>query len=184
VGNGSLDRLVFTLTLDTTTGHFEFDLNDQIDHPIHSHDDGTNPAGVFEELLSINLSGVVEISDSGGQSVNLGNVPGAPVFAVGVIDDTPVLGCLHDGEGGDEGGDQQTQFAGDRHPGEGGNALINGLGGPAGFGEQFALNIGDDNSSGFVDVTSIFPAGMNFFGTYLRWLLHQQQRQYHIRKFA
>ena len=83
------DRLIFTLTLNNVTGHVEFDLNDQLDHPFVSHDDGTNFVGALEELLSINLSSVVEISDSAGHTVNLGDIPGPPLFAVGVIDDTP-----------------------------------------------------------------------------------------------
>ncbi|MFZ5790146.1 MAG: nidogen-like domain-containing protein [Pseudomonadota bacterium] len=49
-------------------------------------------------------------------------------------------------------------------PGTGGNALIDGLGGPAGFGEG-VLGANDDGSTGFIDVTSVFPDGMNFFGT-------------------
>ncbi|MBC7163283.1 MAG: retention module-containing protein, partial [Immundisolibacter sp.] len=50
-------------------------------------------------------------------------------------------------------------------PGQGGNSLINGLGGAAGFGDA-AMSRNDDGSSAFIDVTSIFgPGGMNFFGT-------------------
>lgn len=48
--------------------------------------------------------------------------------------------------------------------GTGGNALINGLGGPAGFGEGI-LSPNDDGSTGLIDITSVFPTGMNFFGT-------------------
>lgn len=42
--------------------------------------------------------------------------------------------------------------------------LVNGLGGSAGFGEQ-SLARNDDGSTGFIDVTSIFAGGLNFFGT-------------------
>ncbi len=42
--------------------------------------------------------------------------------------------------------------------------LINGLGGTAGFGENF-LDRNDDGSTSFIDVTSIFESGLNFFGT-------------------
>ena len=50
-------------------------------------------------------------------------------------------------------------------PGQGGNSLINGLGGAVGFGDA-AMSRNDDGSSAFIDVTSIFgPGGMNFFGT-------------------
>ena len=41
--------------------------------------------------------------------------------------------------------------------------LMTGLGGPAGFGEN-ALSVGDDNSSGFIDLRQIFPRGINVFG--------------------
>ncbi len=41
--------------------------------------------------------------------------------------------------------------------------LITGLGGPAGFGEN-ALAVGDDNSSGFIDLRQLFPRGINVFG--------------------
>lgn len=41
--------------------------------------------------------------------------------------------------------------------------LATGLGGPAGFGEN-ALAVGDDNSSGFIDLRQIFPRGINVFG--------------------
>jgi hypothetical protein len=45
-----------------------------------------------------------------------------------------------------------------------GNVLVNGLGGPAGFGAN-ALAVGDDNSSSAIDITSVFgPQGINFFG--------------------
>jgi trimeric autotransporter adhesin len=42
--------------------------------------------------------------------------------------------------------------------------LINGLGGAAGFGEN-TLARNDDGSSGFIDITSVFPTGLNFYGT-------------------
>jgi VCBS repeat-containing protein len=45
-----------------------------------------------------------------------------------------------------------------------GHDLINGLGGSSGFGEN-DLARGDDNSSGAIDITSVFgAAGLNFFG--------------------
>src|SRR5882762_6067682 len=43
--------------------------------------------------------------------------------------------------------------------------LINGLGGPAGFGSNI-LPVGDDNSSTAILLSSVFPnGGLNFFGT-------------------
>ncbi|GIT90432.1 hypothetical protein JANAI62_00860 [Jannaschia pagri] len=41
--------------------------------------------------------------------------------------------------------------------------LINTLGGPVGFGEQRGPG-GDDDSSGPIDLTSVFPNGLDFFG--------------------
>jgi nidogen-like/Big-like domain-containing protein/uncharacterized protein DUF5801/VWA domain-containing protein/hemolysin type calcium-binding protein len=153
-------RLIFTLDL-SPDGSYTFTLNSQLDDPFHSTDDGTNPPGIFEETLKLDLSAAITAHDATPDSISFP----ANSFDIGVIDDTPQLGCVNDGQGGDQGGDPQTQFAGDRHPGEGGNELINGLGGSAGFGEQLALDVGDDNSSAKVDVSSIFPTGMNFFGT-------------------
>ena len=43
------------------------------------------------------------------------------------------------------------------------NSLVNGLGGTAGFGE-YALTRNDDYSSSAIDITSIFPNGLNFNG--------------------
>lgn len=43
-------------------------------------------------------------------------------------------------------------------------ALVNGLGGAVGFGEN-SVTRNDDGNSGYIDLTSIFPNGMNFFGT-------------------
>jgi YD repeat-containing protein len=44
-----------------------------------------------------------------------------------------------------------------------GTSLINGLGGSAGFGENI-LARNDDSSTGFINVTSVFESGLNFFG--------------------
>ncbi len=41
--------------------------------------------------------------------------------------------------------------------------LRNGMGGAAGFGENF-LSRNDDDSSSEIDITSVFPQGLNFFG--------------------
>ena len=79
-------RLIFTLTIDKITGHFAFDLNDQIDHPNHTTDNGANPVGALEETLFLDLSGLVQVSDSASQTLILSE----KTFTVGVIDDTPV----------------------------------------------------------------------------------------------
>jgi Ca2+-binding RTX toxin-like protein len=42
--------------------------------------------------------------------------------------------------------------------------LVNGLGGTAGFGEN-SLARNDDGSSSAIDIRSVFPSGLNFFGT-------------------
>jgi Ca2+-binding RTX toxin-like protein len=49
------------------------------------------------------------------------------------------------------------------NPISGGIALISGLGGDAGFGENI-LGRNDDGSSAAVDITSVFENGLNFFG--------------------
>lgn len=43
-------------------------------------------------------------------------------------------------------------------------SLVNGLGGPTGFGDGY-LGRNDDSSTSAIDITSIFPSGLNFFGT-------------------
>ena len=43
-------------------------------------------------------------------------------------------------------------------------ALVNGLGGDVGFGENY-IERNDDGYSDFIDLSSIFPEGINFFGT-------------------
>lgn len=43
-------------------------------------------------------------------------------------------------------------------------ALVNGLGGDVGFGENY-VDRNDDGYTSFIDLSSIFPNGINFFGT-------------------
>src|SRR5262249_26432654 len=74
-----------------TDGSFKFTLNDQIDHPLHSHDDGTNPPGALEETLFLDLANAVGGHDLSGDPIVLnGNS-----FDIGVVDDTPIA---HDSE--------------------------------------------------------------------------------------
>ena len=82
---GSELNLVFILDINPD-GTFTFTLNDQIDHPTHSHDDGTHPQGIFEETLNIDLSTAVVAHDTTPDPV----VFPANTFDIGVIDDTPV----------------------------------------------------------------------------------------------
>ncbi len=57
--------------------------------------------------------------------------------------------------------DQNLNPVGPNQPTD--NSLINGLGGDAGFGENF-LDRNDDESTTEIDITSIFEDGINFFG--------------------
>src|SRR4029077_9427406 len=74
-----------------SNGQFTFTLTDQIDHPLHSHDDSsTNPLhkqGIFEETLDIDLS----IAVGGHDAANNQFVLPTGTFDVGVIDDTPIV---------------------------------------------------------------------------------------------
>src|SRR5262249_50208073 len=81
-------RLVFTLTV-SPDGHYTFDLNDQIDHPDHTNDNGSNPVGALEETLQLDFSSIIHVSDNGGHDAVLSDLSTSPVFTVGVIDDTP-----------------------------------------------------------------------------------------------
>src|SRR5262249_20933031 len=45
--------------------------------------------------------------------------------------------------------------------------LVNNLGGPDGFGTQL-LPVTDDGSSSAIDITGVFPGGLNLFGTVYR----------------
>ena len=102
-GRTSDGRLIFTLTIGAN-GAFTFTLNDQIDHPTHSHDDGTHPQGIFEETLNIDLSTAVVAHDATPDPV----VFPTNTFDIGVIDDTPITIATtpfypqpnFDGEGG------------------------------------------------------------------------------------
>ena len=63
--------------------------------------------------------------------------------------------------------------------------LVNGLGGTAGFGEG-TLDIGDDNVSVQVDITSVFPGGFNFYGrTYTKvWVNNNGNITFDARNFG
>ena len=80
-------RLVFTLTV-AETGDWEFRLFDQLDHLIPSFDDGTNPIGILEETLGIDLSALIIGEDNNGTPL-----PPLPedTFILDVIDDTPIV---------------------------------------------------------------------------------------------
>jgi|GEM_PF-894416 len=118
-----------------------------------SHDEAVGLAGKLSALLTV-IDGDGDVSTA---SVAIG---AEIIFE----DDGPVL--LGEGEGsGTEtpGQGGNVSYVGIPGPGEGGNSLVNGLGGSAGFGEN-SLARNDDGSTSFIDVTSIFSGGMNFFG--------------------
>jgi len=75
-------RLIFTLVVNPS-GTFTFTLNDQIDHPTHTHDDGQ---GFGEETLNLDLSSAIHAHDANGDQVDFPQ----NTFDIGVIDDTPV----------------------------------------------------------------------------------------------
>ena len=79
-----------------------------------------------------------------------------------IVHDVPALLGSNSGQGGGEGSHDYVGIPG---PGEGGNTLVNGLGGERGFGEQLAMAPNDDGSSGLIDISSVFAEGMNLFGT-------------------
>ncbi|MBL8703623.1 MAG: VCBS domain-containing protein, partial [Rhodospirillales bacterium] len=68
------------------------------------------------------------------------------------------------GSGGEGGGGRELTETAQGYLSGQGNSLVNGLGGTSGFGES-VVPVGDDNSTGAVDITSVFGAGgINFFG--------------------
>lgn len=130
---------------DTATGAYEVTLFRPLDH-----------TGVDED--DINYGFNYQLTDGDG-STAIGSL------ALMVDDDTPVL--LGDGETSGESTGQENGgyfgYVGIPGPGEGGNTLVNGLGGSRGFGENVMFT-NDDGSTGFIDVSAIFPDGMNLFG--------------------
>ena len=79
-------RLVFTLTVNDD-GTWQFVLYDQLDHLVDTIDDGTNPIGILEDTLGIDLSALIIGEDNNGTDLPL--LPEG-TFVVDVIDDTPI----------------------------------------------------------------------------------------------
>ncbi|MEQ1776871.1 MAG: nidogen-like domain-containing protein, partial [Burkholderiales bacterium] len=125
------------------TGNYEIRLLGPIDHP-----DGTEEDDLDFDI-PVTATDVFGLSGTGFLNVN-------------VEDDSPTLAVCHDNEGGGE-GSIESLVALSTQAGQGGNSLVDGLGGPAGFGENTMFR-NDDGSTGFINVTSIFPTGMNFYG--------------------
>uniref|UniRef100_UPI001B7F9BA9 nidogen-like domain-containing protein n=1 Tax=Desulfomicrobium escambiense TaxID=29503 RepID=UPI001B7F9BA9 len=151
ISQGDTDVLRITLN-DSTSGQYSVEQLAAIDHPT---------PGASEENLQFTLG--YQVTDADGDSA-------FGTLSINVDDDTPVLlgegsGVETPGQGGD------ISYEGIPGPGEGGNSLVNGLGGPKGFGETFFA--ANDDGSIEINVTSIFPEGMNFFGqTYTKFWIN------------
>ncbi|WP_371365920.1 retention module-containing protein [Pseudomonas sp. QL9] len=97
---------IFTLSLDNA-GHYQFNLVGPLDHPLHNGDDN--------ELLSINLGGVVTATDGDGDAVTLGGQS----LVVSVEDDLPVVHSeppcqdVSDAQGFELTGNLDVSFGGD-----------------------------------------------------------------------
>ncbi len=84
-GRSEDGRLIFTLTI-KTDGSFTFELTDQIDHPTLNGQIGDN----LENLLGINLTGLIQVSDANGSVLVLSG----DAFVLNVSDDIPVTPSL------------------------------------------------------------------------------------------
>ena len=135
---------LFSVEVDPATGHYELTMFQNILHE----------AGGDENNALANLT--YTVMDADGDAVT-------GTLAVNFNDDTPVLLGSGTGSEGTTGQDTSISYTGIPGPGEGGSNLINNLGGEHGFGEAF-LPGNDDGSTGFIDVSSIFPDGMKLFG--------------------
>ena len=88
------DREVFTLTVNSTTGDWSFELNDQLDHVDGAGDDGTllkNNGSNTDPISSLNFSEVITVTDYDNDTVTLYEATGKDtVFTVTVENDVPV----------------------------------------------------------------------------------------------
>ncbi|MEC9487637.1 MAG: Ig-like domain-containing protein [Prosthecochloris sp.] len=94
---GTDERVVFRVVLDESSGNWTFDLEDQLDHVTGSGDSGTalqttDPGtGDIGSVSNLNLTGLVEVTDADGDTVNLGELAGSnELFTVTVENDVPV----------------------------------------------------------------------------------------------
>jgi len=167
------DTLTGKIGIDTLAGGIGNDTyviaasGDSFDAIVENPDEGTD---TVKSGISYTLGDNVEnltLTDAGnliGSGNSLNNV------IMGNSGDNTLTGLggndrLSGGGGNDAlfGDDNTTSFPSTGTvPGDG--DLVNNLGGTAGFGEG-ALARNDDDSSGFIDLSSIFPDGLNFFGT-------------------
>jgi VCBS repeat-containing protein len=105
------------------------------------------------------------VSEPAEATITVTGTNDAPVITGGTTTGSFTPGGQQGGGGGEGGGAVVAAAAAAAGP-VGGNALVNGLGGSAGFGEQ-SLAANDDGSTGAIDITSVFGAqGLNFFGHY------------------
>jgi T1SS-143 domain-containing protein len=82
-------RSVFSLTVNDD-GSWTFALNDQIDHPLHDDPQTATHEAGFEDTLSINLGGLINVVDGDGDAVPLSSAN----FAITVRDDEPYFGAV------------------------------------------------------------------------------------------
>lgn len=80
-------RLIFRLTV-LDNGDWTFELFDQLDHLVDTFDNGTNPIGILEDALGIDLSALIHGTDNSGTPFAL---EGEGIFVVDVVDDTPTV---------------------------------------------------------------------------------------------
>jgi T1SS-143 domain-containing protein len=139
-------NVIFTVEItDVASGTYLFNLYGPLDHPIVGTED------------NLTLPFDFTVSNSFGSAVG--------TLTVNVDDDSPVLlgGDVGSGQTEGQGGSGHSGYIGIPGPGEGGNTLVNGLGGDRGFGENVMFT-NDDSSTGKIDVSSVFSGGMNLFG--------------------
>lgn len=123
--------------------------------------DGTwtyTPAANYNGPVSFNYTAADgTLVSSATASLNLAPVNDAPTIAGGsVVAGTVDVPVTSGGSGSHTAGADLILNAG--------SGLISGLNGHSGYG-TLALSAGDDNSSGAIDITSVFgSAGINFFG--------------------
>ena len=147
--SGDAERIgteLFTVQVTSDTGDYQVTLLDNV-----LHVEGGDENDAYAALT-------YTITDSDGSEAT-GNLN------ITFDDDTPVL--LSEPETAPDTSIGQdivaASYVEGTGPGEGGNVLVTGLGGEHGFGENY-LSPNDDGSTGFIDVSSIFPEGMNLFG--------------------
>ncbi|MCG8344482.1 MAG: retention module-containing protein, partial [Chlorobiales bacterium] len=94
---GTDERVVFRLTIESGTGNWTFDLEDQLDHVVDTNnpDDQTqlkSNGTDSDPISSLNFTGLVDVTDADGDTVNLGTLAGeTELFTITVENDIPAL---------------------------------------------------------------------------------------------